>query len=69
MSASLATPRGRLRHYLLRWTLGTLVLVWLALVGLAWSTGFHEARNGARGDISPTAGSKGDNHVRWSLER
>lgn len=44
MTAALATPRGRLRHYLLRWALGTLVVVWLALVGLAWSTGFHEAR-------------------------
>lgn len=44
MSKAPALQHARLRHYLLRWALGTLVLTWLALVALAWSTGYHEAR-------------------------
>lgn len=44
MNAPAPLPRGRLRHYLLRWTLGTLALAWLVLVAQAWSTGYREAR-------------------------
>ncbi len=33
-----------LRRYLLRWTLGPLVVVWLLLIAVAFSTGIREAR-------------------------
>ena len=40
-----------LRRYLLRWALGTLLVVWLLLVALAWSTAFHEARKFSDGQL------------------
>lgn len=49
-----AKPR-QLRHYLLRWTLGVLVLVWLAVVAQAWSTAFREARKFSDGQMVAVA--------------
>jgi len=40
-----------LRRYLLGWTLGTLLAVWLLLVALAWTTAFHEARKFSDGQL------------------
>jgi two-component system sensor histidine kinase QseC len=47
-------PR-RLRHYLLRWTLGVVVLIWLAVVAQAWSTSFREARKFSDGQMVAVA--------------
>jgi len=47
-------PR-RLRHYLLRWTLGVVLLIWLAVVAQAWSTSFREARKFSDGQMVAVA--------------
>ena len=47
-------PR-RLRHYLLGWTLGVLLLIWLAVVAQAWSTSFREARKFSDGQMVAVA--------------
>ena len=44
-------PARLLRHYLLVWTLGALLVVWLILVALAWTTAFHEARKFSDGQL------------------
>lgn len=46
----IARPR-LLRHYLLSWALGVLVLVWCALIAQAWYTSFHEARKFSDGQM------------------
>ena len=48
------SPR-RLRHYLLRWTLGVVLLIWLAVVAQAWSTSFREARKFSDGQMVAVA--------------
>lgn len=44
-------PARLLRHYLLAWTLGALLVVWLILAALAWTTAFHEARKFSDGQL------------------
>lgn len=40
-----------LRRYILSWTLGVVIVVWLVLVAVAWSTGFREARKFSDGQM------------------
>lgn len=44
-------PDRQLRHYLLRWVLVTLVVVWCTLVGVAYYTGWHEAEEITEGQL------------------
>ncbi|MDP2015683.1 HAMP domain-containing sensor histidine kinase [Hydrogenophaga sp.] len=44
-----------LRRYLLGWALGALLVVWLLLVTLAWTTAFHEARKFSDGQLVAVA--------------
>ncbi len=44
-----------LRHYLLRWTLGMLLILWLAVVAQAWTTAFREARKFSDGQMVAVA--------------
>lgn len=44
-----------LRHYLLRWTLGVVLVIWLAVVAQAWSTAFREARKFSDGQMVAVA--------------
>ncbi|MCW5669866.1 MAG: two-component sensor histidine kinase [Hydrogenophaga sp.] len=56
MTASPVAPREKtLRHYLLAWALGVLVVVWLALILFAWSTAFREARQFSDGQMTAVA--------------
>ncbi|HSX94232.1 MAG TPA: ATP-binding protein [Hydrogenophaga sp.] len=48
-------PPRLLRHYLLRWTLGVVLVVWLAVVAQAWSTAFREARKFSDGQMVAVA--------------
>jgi two-component system, OmpR family, sensor histidine kinase QseC len=52
---SAAIPQRLLRRYLLGWTLGVLFVVWLALIGQAWYTAFHEARKFSDGQLVAVA--------------
>lgn len=54
MSKAPASQR-LLRHYLLRWTLGVVVVVWLAVVAQAWSTASREARKFSDGQMVAVA--------------
>lgn len=50
------TARAKtLRHYLLAWALGVLVVVWLALLAFAWSTTFRETRQFSDGQMTAVA--------------
>lgn len=53
--ASAAIPQRLLRRYLLGWALGVLFVVWLALIGQAWYTAFHEARKFSDGQLVAVA--------------
>lgn len=44
-----------LRHYLLRWTLGVVLVIWLTVVAQAWSTAFREARKFSDGQMVAVA--------------
>lgn len=44
-------PQPTLRRYILSWSLGTLLVVWLMLIALAWSTGLREARKFSDGQL------------------
>lgn len=45
-------PKQRLlRHYLLRWALGMLLVIWLAVIAQAWATAFREARKFSDGQL------------------
>jgi two-component system sensor histidine kinase QseC len=48
-------PQRLLRHYLLRWTLGVVLVVWLAVVAQAWSTASREARKFSDGQMVAVA--------------
>jgi len=48
-------PQRLLRHYLLRWTLGVVVVVWLVVVAQAWSTASREARKFSDGQMVAVA--------------
>lgn len=50
-----ATSPRLLRRYLLGWALGALLVVWLLLVTLAWTTAFHEARKFSDGQLVAVA--------------
>ncbi len=50
----MSAPR-LLRHYLLRWTLGVLLVIWLAVVAQAWMTAFREARKFSDGQMVAVA--------------
>ena len=54
MAAS-PSPQPVLRRYILSWTLGALLLVWLTLIAVAWSTGFREARKFSDGQLVAVA--------------
>jgi two-component system sensor histidine kinase QseC len=45
MTGAPASPVGQplLRRFLLRWALGAVLVVWLTLLAVAWSTGYREA--------------------------
>src|SRR3990167_5301278 len=49
------SPQPVLRRYILSWTLGALLLVWLTLIAVAWSTGFREARKFSDGQLVAVA--------------
>jgi two-component system sensor histidine kinase QseC len=53
--ATPAVPQRLLRRYLLSWTLGVLLVVWLTLIALAWSTALHEARKFSDGQLVAVA--------------
>ena len=44
-----------LQRYLLRWTLGAVLLVWLTLLAVAWSTGLRESRKFSDGQLVSVA--------------
>jgi two-component system, OmpR family, sensor histidine kinase QseC len=44
-----------LRRYLLRWTLGAVLVVWLTLLAVAWSTGLRESRKFSDGQLVSVA--------------
>ena len=53
--AASPSPQPVLRRYILSWTLGALLLVWLTLIAVAWSTGFREARKFSDGQLVAVA--------------
>jgi two-component system sensor histidine kinase QseC len=55
VSKAVAAPAKSLRHYLLGWALGVLVVVWLMLIAFAWSTTFREARQFSDGQMTAVA--------------
>ena len=55
MNNAVAARAKTLRHYLLTWALGVLVVVWLALIAFAWSTAFREARQFSDGQMTAVA--------------
>ncbi|MGQ3003380.1 MAG: sensor histidine kinase [Hydrogenophaga sp.] len=55
MNKAVAARAKTLRHYLLAWALGVLVVVWLALIAFAWSTAFREARQFSDGQMTAVA--------------
>ena len=55
MNMAVAAPAKTLRHYLLSWALGVLVVVWLALIAFAGSTAFREARQFSDGQMTAVA--------------
>jgi len=55
MTMAAAAPARSLRHYLLSWALGVLVVAWLALIAFAWSTAFREARQFSDGQMTAVA--------------
>jgi two-component system, OmpR family, sensor histidine kinase QseC len=71
MMQPVSTPETQplLRRYLLRWALGAVLLVWLTLLAVAWSTGLRESRKFSDGQLvsvarlwlqtAPTAGVSG----------
>jgi two-component system, OmpR family, sensor histidine kinase QseC len=44
-----------LQRYLLRWAMGAVLLVWLALVAVAWGTGLRESRKFSDGQLVSVA--------------
>ena len=44
-----------LQHYLLRWAMGAVLLVWLALLAVAWGTGLRESRKFSDGQLVSVA--------------
>jgi two-component system sensor histidine kinase QseC len=50
-----AGPRPALWRHLWSWTFGAVLVVWITLVAVAWSTGFHEARKFIDGQLVATA--------------
>ncbi len=44
-----------LQRYLLRWALGAVLLVWLTLLAVAWSTGLRESRKFSDGQLVSVA--------------
>ncbi len=55
MNNAVAARAKTLRHYLLAWALGVLVVVWLALLAFAWSTTFRETRQFSDGQMTAVA--------------
>lgn len=53
--AAPAPRQPMLRRYLLSWTLGALLVVWLMLIALAWYTGLREARKFSDGQLVAVA--------------
>jgi two-component system sensor histidine kinase QseC len=53
--ASDARPRPALWRHLWSWTFGAVLVVWITLVAVAWSTGFREARKFIDGQLVATA--------------
>lgn len=50
------TPRQpTLQRYLLRWTLGAVLVVWLTLLAVAWGTGLRESRKFSDGQMVAVA--------------
>ena len=54
-TTGMSQPERTLRRYLLNWALGVLVAVWLALIALAWTTAFREARQFSDGQMTAVA--------------
>jgi two-component system sensor histidine kinase QseC len=48
-------PRPALWRHLWSWTFGAVLVVWITLVAVAWSTGFREARKFIDGQLVATA--------------
>ena len=52
---SAARPQPALWRHLWSWTFGAVLVVWITLVAVAWSTGFREARKFIDGQLVATA--------------
>jgi len=55
VASSRPSPQPVLRRYILSWTLGALLVVWLTLIALAWYTGLRETRKFSDGQLVAVA--------------
>ena len=55
LPASAASRQPTLQRYLLRWAMGAVLLIWLTLLAVAWSTGLRESRKFSDGQLVSVA--------------